>query len=82
MMLSMVSDLARHSILGMCGFELKPLNNVEPAAAFRPRSKMRKRGCKADPSAHGVMIRLLICMGGAGDYRHDQFIAASSCERY
>ena len=79
-MLSMVSDLARHSILGMCGFELKPFHNVEPAAAFRPLLQKAQR--KAEPSAHGVMIRLLICMGGAGDYRHDQFIAASSCERY
>ena len=41
-MLSMVSDLARHSILGMCGFELKPLHNVEPAAAFRRLPKILK----------------------------------------
>ena len=29
-------DLARHSILGVCGFELKPCHNDGPAAAFRP----------------------------------------------
>src|SRR6185436_15616931 len=46
MMLSMVNDLARHSILGICGFELKPLHNVEPAAAFRRLIKNAQGECK------------------------------------
>ena len=41
-------DLARPSIRGVCGFELKPCHNDGPAAAFRPLLNKCSAGRKID----------------------------------